>query len=222
MIRYLSFDEPLNFVIWICAILIAISIHEFAHAWAAYYLGDHTAERQGRLTLNPLVHLDFMGTLFLILVGFGWGKPVPYNPHNLKNQKYGEAIVSAAGPLSNLLLAIVSSVILRLMLSYSSLDVNNLGLQFLALVAYINIILMVFNLIPLPPLDGSKILFTFLPRSMDNLRALLEQNNIFLVIFLLFLIMSGILPLAFITFNIYGLLAGLNGFNVLIMFLSAF
>ncbi len=156
----LLFQQPLLFVAWLVAFLIALSVHEFSHAAIANWLGDPTAKRMGRLTLNPAAHVDPIGLLAVILIGFGWGKPVPYNPYNLKWPKWGPVAVAAAGPFSNLILAAIS-VIVAANLS-SILDQNNLLLLFLVVSAQLNIALLVFNLIPLPPLDGSKALLALL------------------------------------------------------------
>lgn len=162
MILSLLFEEPIIFIVWMIAIIIAITIHEFSHALAATLQGDLTAKSQGRLTLNPLAHLSGIGFLMLLLVGFGWGKPVPFNPYNLKNKRWGPALISLAGPGSNLVLAAACGGILKGVLNFTSLPPENLLIQFLYLLVIINIVLMVFNLIPIPPLDGSKLLFSIL------------------------------------------------------------
>ena len=109
LIKYLAVDPMLFFAV-LTSIIVSLSVHEFAHAFAATLLGDDTAERQGRLTFNPLVHIDISGLLLLVFAGFGWGKPVPYNPNNLRNRRVGEALVALAGPLSNLLLVIIIGI----------------------------------------------------------------------------------------------------------------
>ncbi|NMB48539.1 site-2 protease family protein [Candidatus Kuenenbacteria bacterium] len=161
-------------------------IHEYAHGWMADHLGDPTAKHAGRLTLDPRAHIDLYGTilmpLFLLLATggsfmFAYAKPVPYNPYNLKNRKWGPALVGVAGPLSNLITAIFFGFLCRL-LPVSTFT----GL--LAIIAYANIILLVFNLVPIPPLDGSKILFALFPSSWENVRIFLERYGI--IIFLLF------------------------------------
>ena len=144
---------------WIMAILIALTVHEFSHGLAARLRGDLTAERAGRLTLNPLVHIDWMGLIPLLLLGFGWAKPVPYNPQNLKNPKWDSVIVGLAGPASNLILAAVSALILRFLVSGGFFTEMNLLIVFLFLFILINLFLLFFNIIPIHPLDGSKLLF---------------------------------------------------------------
>jgi len=170
-------------VAFVLAIVIGITIHEFSHALAGYLMGDMTARDAGRLTLNPLAHLDPMGSFMLLFAGFGWGKPTPYNPYNLRYQKWGPAIVAVAGPISNLVGAIVS---IGLLIAVSSLySPENLLIVFLSSLFFINIMLMVFNLIPIPPLDGSQILFTVLPPRYDNIKFFLTKNGIFILIGLL-------------------------------------
>lgn len=187
MIIGLLFSQPLLFVGWLVAILFALTIHEFSHALAGYLLGDHTAKEEGRLTFNPMAHLDWFGFLMLLLVGFGWGKPVPFNPYNLKYPKWGPAIVSIAGPLSNLISFIFFGIILKLLITFTALSPANLLLQFLGLLLEINLILMIFNLIPIPPLDGSKVLFAVLPAKYDNFKVLLETRGPLILISLIIL-----------------------------------
>jgi Zn-dependent protease len=156
----LLYQNPLYFIVWVAAILIALTVHEFSHALAAYYLGDQTAKRMGRLTLNPLAHLDPIGFLALVLVGFGWGKPVPFNPYNLRYPKWGSAMVAAAGPLSNIISVVVFGLVLKYAAPY--LATGNLLTEFLTLLVVLNLVLCLFNLIPIPPLDGSKFLLSAL------------------------------------------------------------
>lgn len=152
----------------ILALIASIVLHEMAHGYAANYLGDPTARLQGRLSGNPLVHLDPLGSviipalLFFSQAGFlfGWAKPVPYNPYNLSDQKYGEAKVAAAGPAVNILLALIFAMLIR---SAEVIGLSNSFLELAAFIVYINLLLAFFNMIPLPPLDGSKILLAFLP-----------------------------------------------------------
>lgn len=144
------------------SLLIGITVHEFSHAWMATRLGDPTAKLMGRLSLNPLKHLDPFGTIFLLLVGFGWGRPVPYNPEYLRHGKKDEVKIALAGPLSNFILALIFALPYRLTY-YLHLDLTlNPFFIICAVITEINIILAVFNLLPIPPLDGSKIIFLFL------------------------------------------------------------
>jgi len=181
----------MEIILPIAILIFSVVIHEVSHGYAAYFLGDPTAKYAGRLTLNPLKHLDpwgsFLVPLFLTIshlgVIFGWAKPVPYNPYNLSNQKYGPALVGLAGPLSNLALALLAGVMIRIMLVIGVED-GFFGYNILALLVVINVFLIVFNLLPIPPLDGSKLLFAFLPVS-EYTKAVLEQYGfVFLLLFL--------------------------------------
>jgi Zn-dependent protease len=149
-------------VFLIVALVIAITFHELAHAWVANKLGDPTAKHLGRLTLNPLAHLDPMGTIMILLVGFGWGKPVPYNPARLTRGRFSEVLIAISGPISNLLLAFIFALPGRIyLIQHQALPTGQLY-TFLAVMVTLNIFLAAFNLIPIPPLDGSKILYLIL------------------------------------------------------------
>ena len=183
-------DSLLGLLLTIPAVLVAISFHEFAHAFAAYKLGDETAKSQGRLTLNPLKHIDPIGMVMLLFLGFGWGKPVQVDPRNFNRNisaKKAEAIVSFAGPLINFILAIVFSIIYALLVKYDVMANMEYRTVYTICTILQNIIILniglgLFNLIPLPPLDGSKILCAFLPYSAENWFKSYEQ--IFYIIFL--------------------------------------
>lgn len=170
-------------------VLVAITFHEFAHGYAAYKLGDNTAKNEGRLSLNPLDHLDPIGTLMLLLAGFGWGKPVHVNPMQYTRKismEKGEAIVSVAGPLTNIVLAFILALVYGALVKFASVEflvstVGNIIKLILASAISINIGLGVFNLIPLPPLDGSKIIMPFLPYNAKQWFRSNEQ--IFYIIF---------------------------------------
>ena len=156
----------------------AVTIHEFSHAFAATLLGDRTPEEQGRLTFDPRSHVDLFGLLMLVFVGFGWGKPVSFNPHNLRFPRWGATLVSLAGPLANLIGASCAGAAGVLALRFGILTDDNMLITFLFLLVTINVILMLFNLIPIPPLDGSKVLLDALhhPR-YDHIRFLLETRG---------------------------------------------
>ncbi|MCD4760285.1 site-2 protease family protein [bacterium] len=169
----------------ILAIIYALTIHEFAHAMAATYLGDNTAKMNGRLTFNPLAHLELFGALMLLFAGFGWGKPVPINPYNLRWQKWGSAFVSLAGPLSNFISVFIFIVIANFLSNILPWD--NLVFTFLFYLIFINLILGVFNLIPIPPLDGSKVLFAFLPAHLEEFKRKLTINGPWILLALIFI-----------------------------------
>ncbi|MBI4652991.1 site-2 protease family protein [Candidatus Kuenenbacteria bacterium] len=181
------FTQPLFAIVTLLAIIYALTVHEFFHAFAATFLGDNTAKDLGRLSLNPLVHLDVVGFLMLLLVGFGWGKPVPFNPNNLKNHKWGSAIIAFAGPLSNIVSCFIFLGVLKYLIPFFNLSPSDLLIYFLNYLIIINIVLAIFNLIPIPPLDGSKILFAVLPNQFENFKISLEQNGPYILIGLLVL-----------------------------------
>lgn len=151
------FTNPLYFIISLLSLAVAISVHEFSHAWMSDRLGDPTARLGGRLTLNPLVHIDLTGLLFLLFVGFGWGKPVPFDPYNLKNPRKDAALISIAGPMSNFILAAVLSILLRLFIFFKLSFLFTIGTVIFIPIITLNLVLGVFNLLPINPLDGFKI-----------------------------------------------------------------
>jgi Zn-dependent protease len=206
----------------IAVLIISIVLHEMAHGYAANALGDPTARLAGRLSGNPFVHLDPLGSVIipaLLFFGnagilFGWAKPVPYNPYNLNNKKYGEALVAAAGPAVNMLLAFIFAMIIRVadLLSLSSSFV-----EIASYVVYINILLACFNMIPFPPLDGSKILMALLPfAAQQKYRAMIASVErygfivTFLVIFIFINLFWG--PFSVIIGSIFELMTGLRSF----------
>ncbi|HTK04748.1 MAG TPA: site-2 protease family protein [Candidatus Eisenbacteria bacterium] len=152
------FSDPLGLVGLLIAFLAALTFHEFSHGLVAKMLGDDTAERMGRLTLNPIPHIDPIGLLAVLVAGFGWAKPVPYNPYNLRDQKWGPVMVAAAGPLSNLLFFLVVGLAYKGIAAAGFLAAGSPLDSFLQALMYINVVLFAFNLIPIPPLDGSKVL----------------------------------------------------------------
>lgn len=156
MLLFGLLTSPLEFGIYIAALIMALTIHEFSHAYMAQVLGDDTAKLMGRLTLNPLAHLDLWGSILMLLAGFGWGKPVMVNPRKFQNPKFDNLTVSLAGPISNFLLAALVGLIIRFI---PMPDILVMGLSILV---FFNLTLMIFNLLPIPPLDGSKILALFM------------------------------------------------------------
>lgn len=181
--------DLLGIIQFIVAILVAITVHEASHAWSAYRLGDRTAKAMGRITLNPVAHMDPMGTLMMVMsaiagFGFGWGKPVPVNPYNMRRvgPKTGMALTSLAGPMSNLITAGVLTLPLRFDL------IPSFGLaQFIFIIAMVNVFLALFNLIPIPPLDGFSVLLGVLPnRQAANLEQLRQYGPLLLLALVFF------------------------------------
>lgn len=190
----------------------SVVIHEAAHGYAALALGDSTAKYEGRLTLNPLSHLDPVGSFLVPLFGYfaggfiiGWAKPVPFNPYNLRNQKWGETLVAVSGPLSNIFLATIFGLIIRFSSSLPFL--NELFIELAGFVVLINITLAVFNLVPVPPLDGSKILFAVLPYKWQSLHESFERFGLVLVLLFVFFLWQLISP---IIENIFVLITGVS------------
>jgi Zn-dependent protease len=161
MILSLLAKNPMLFLVWVIAIVFALTIHEFFHALVGYLLGDKTAQRAGRLTINPIAHIDPVGFVMLMIVGIGWAKPVPFNPYNLKYPKWGPAMVALAGPASNLASVFVLGLLTHGLMALG-LGISNLFVVLLIFTIFINAILLFFNIIPVPPLDGSKILYSYL------------------------------------------------------------
>ena len=175
--------DPLTFVLLAIPLLYSIIIHELAHGWVAYFMGDSTAKYQGRLTFNPLKHLDPVGTAMLFIFGFGWARPVPVNFQHLRSARLGLILVSSAGIIANMIFAFLAVLLLRLLSPSPS---GSTGL-FLYYLAQINIMLASFNLIPIPPLDGSKILMGFMSERLQYAFSRLEPFGLFIIIGLLYL-----------------------------------
>ena len=191
-------------ILSIIILIFSVILHEVSHGFMADWLGDPTARLAGRLTLNPLKHIDPVGSILVPLITslfgftFGWAKPVPYNPYNLRNKRQGEFLIALAGPASNLLLAIIFGTIIRF--TATPLTVNGPFITVLSYVVLINIVLAIFNLIPLPPLDGSKLLFSVLPNQYGRFRRTLELYApvfVLVVVFVLWQFLSPIIPWAF-------------------------
>ncbi len=206
------FNQIIFFIYPLIVLLFSAILHEISHGFAAKLQGDDTAEAAGRLTLNPLPHLDPFGSIILPLllaipaffgapaVIIGWAKPVPFNPNNLKNKRWGPALVALAGPLTNIFLAIIFGILIRFSYLIPALPPSfNI---FLMYIVFINLLLAVFNLVPIPPLDGSKILFSVLPHHWHNFEMLLERQGFILILIFVFFGFNLILPIIFFLFNL--------------------
>lgn len=197
-------------IFYVIVLIMSIVIHEFAHGYTAYLLGDNTARLSGRLTLNPIKHLDPFGSVILPLMlvlmnaGFviGWARPVPYNPANLRNQKKGTFLVSIAGILANLIIAIIFGILIRLAPYIFSLEVIAPFYRIASIIVILNLVLVLFNLMPIPPLDGSKILFSFLSDKYRYIENFLEKWGMFVLIFFIIFIWSGVSPLIGVAFRL--------------------
>lgn len=185
----------LSIILSLPALLIALTFHEYAHGYAAYKMGDPTAKYSGRLSLNPKDHMDFFGTICLLFFGFGWARPVPINPRNFRNPKPGTIIVSLAGPLANFVIAFVFSFILAAMEKF--FPANTVTIFFYNIIyacVSLNVGLMVFNLIPIPPLDGSKVLIELLPYNLKyKLYSIERYSGIILMALIVFDILTPLL-----------------------------
>jgi Zn-dependent protease len=191
-------NNPLAVLLWLLALVVSITIHEFSHAWMADRLGDPTPSLQGRLTLNPLAHLDPIGTLMVLIAHFGWGKPVQYDPFNLKDPRKDGALISLSGPASNLILATIISIVLRTVTTIPfiyALPISNILFAFLETLIILNVTLAIFNLIPIHPLDGFAIVGGFLPEKYHDQWDELQRYGIFFLLFLIFPVFGGASPL---------------------------
>jgi Zn-dependent protease len=193
-----------EFIFQIAILIMSAVIHEVAHGVASNSLGDPTARYQGRLTLNPIKHLDIMGSLIVPLITyrfgfiFGWAKPVPYNPHNLRPGRFSEALVAGAGPASNFGIAILFSLFIRLSMGQSY--ATPAFLHITAIIVFVNLLLGIFNLMPIPPLDGSKLLFSLFPERAFRLREIFEKYGFLLVLLFIFFVWSFISPIIGVLF----------------------
>jgi Zn-dependent protease len=207
--------EFIDQIFYVFVLIMSVIMHEFSHGYSAYLLGDNTARLQGRLTLNPIKHLDLFGSvvlpLLLVLMNtglvIGWAKPVPYNPANLRNGKWGNFIVAFSGIAMNLLIAIVFGLFIRFapglgipLYNSDSLSLNPFY-KISSIIIIVNLILALFNLIPIPPLDGSKILFSFLPARLNYIEKFLNQWGIFLLLFFVIFLWGIVSPFVFTAFS---------------------
>ncbi len=201
-------NDAVLIIFQLVILILSVMIHEVSHGYVAYLLGDNTAKDAKRLNLNPLNHLDPFGSILLPLLLYlstggafviGWAKPVPYNPFNLKNPKSGSGLIALAGPLSNFLIAIFAALILKSQIIFTQPIINPIFLQ---IVIMMNVSLMIFNLIPIPPLDGSKILFSLLPSKWFKFQYVLERYGLWFLIIFIFFGFSLITPIIFWFYNL--------------------
>ncbi|MCI2253798.1 site-2 protease family protein [Domibacillus sp. PGB-M46] len=205
MEQFLAFElEQLPFVI--ISLLVAFTVHEFAHAYTAYKFGDDTAKNQGRLTLNPVHHLDPIGTIFILIAGFGWARPVPVNRRHFKNPKLAGVLVSLAGPLSNFLIAFIAMGILYGV----GANANEFVFQLLYMMVYLNVLLFVFNLLPFPPLDGYRILEDLAPANLRVKMTQYEQYGVLLFLILVITPLGDYTVSPFLSQLTSAVLAGFN------------
>lgn len=209
-------DGVLFLIFQLVVLLFSVMVHEVAHGVVAYRLGDDTAKVLGRLTLNPMKHLDPIGSFLVPLFLFfasggnfilGWAKPVPYNPYRLKNPITGAALIAIAGPATNFIMAVIFGVLIRIIVPLEIPELLPL-VTFFSIIVFINILLGVFNLVPIPPLDGSKLLFALIPDRYIKFKMFLEQYGFYFLLFFLFFGFGLILP---IVYSLYLLLAGPGG-----------
>lgn len=185
------FSNPILFLVWAVGLVLAISVHEYAHARAADTLGDPTPRAQGRLTLNPKAHLDPLGTLALLFLGFGWGRPVQFDPYNLRNPRRDSALIAIAGPVSNLIFATILSLLIRFFPGIGLLS------SVFSILIMMNITLAIFNLVPIFPLDGEKILGGLLPSDLyREFAGIMNQYGTIILIFMLLPIAGGVSPIS--------------------------
>jgi len=218
LVKPMSANSFFTIIFQLVVLLFSVILHEISHGAMALYLGDETAKRQGRLTFNPLKHLDPFGSIILplilaipIFLGgksiiVGWAKPVPYNPYNLKNPRRDAALIGAAGPLANLATAVIFTLLLHLPLAAG----NQPLVMAFSIIVLLNLLLAVFNLFPIPPLDGSKILFALIPQKAQRLEKILEANSLLLILAFIIFALPLLQTIVFLLFNLLLWLAGIK------------
>ncbi|MFH1712160.1 MAG: site-2 protease family protein [Patescibacteria group bacterium] len=223
MFLQLIANSPTVALVWIIVILLSLTVHEFFHALVANWKGDKTAELAGRLTLNPIPHIDPIGLIPLLLLGFGWAKPVPFNPYNLKDPKRDAVHIALAGPLSNLLMAVLAGVTLRILLTTGVIGLLNLLTVFLVLLVIINLFLMFFNIIPIHPLDGSKLVDALLhaPQHQNLRNAIARYGSTGLMVLVMLSIM-GVPVFSFISWPSFFVCDALVGQNCSLLLMQIF
>jgi Zn-dependent protease len=202
-----AFMQGIELFFSIAILIMSVVIHEVSHGYAAYLLGDPTAKYAGRLTLNPVKHLDFFGSFLIPFISyifggfiFGWAKPVPFNPYNLKNPKWNPGVVAASGPLANFSIALVLGLLIRYGAPLSFFPAS--FFQIISLAVFINLVLGFFNLVPIPPLDGSKVLFSFLPYNWRHIQDFLERYGFFILLIFIFFFFQSLLPVILWLFKV--------------------
>ncbi len=204
--------QVIDSIFYVIVLIMSVVVHEFAHGYVAYRFGDNTARMQGRLTLNPIKHLDLFGSILLPLslilfhAGFvlGWAKPVPYNPHNLRKEKLHSIFVALAGIAANLFLAIIFGLLIRVFSHYGFNSLNFISFYKIATsIVLVNIVLAIFNIVPIPPLDGSKILFGLLPARFFRIERFLEQWGMFVLLFFIITLWQYFSPVIFFLFKLF-------------------
>lgn len=201
--------QAIDGIFYVIILIMSVVIHEFAHGYSAYLLGDNTARLSGRLTLNPLKHLDIFGSIVLPLLlilssaGFviGWARPVPYNPNNLRKGRWGNIIVSSAGIVANISMAIIFGLLIRFA-PHIGIISGDPFFEITKVIVVTNLVLALFNLIPIPPLDGSKVLFSLLPAQARAIENFMEKWGIFLLLLFIFFIWSKLSPLIYLAFSL--------------------
>lgn len=201
--------QAIDQIFYIVVLIMSVVIHEFSHGYAAYLLGDNTARLSGRLTLNPIKHLDLFGSIILPLLlivsnaGFviGWAKPVPYNPDNLSNKRWGNLFVAIAGIAANFVLVIIFGLLIRFA-PMLGIPFDSPFYKITSIIVILNLVLILFNLIPIPPLDGSKVLFSFLPLKYRYIENFLEKWGMFLLLFFIIFLWGKVAPLIFVIFKL--------------------
>jgi Zn-dependent protease len=198
----------ISFIFQIAILIFSVVIHEVSHGYAALIQGDVTAKYAGRLTLNPIKHLDPIGSVFVPIILslipggliFGWAKPVPYNPYNLRNKRWGEVFVAAAGPASNVFIALIFGLLIRFS---ETLHLPNSFVELSLTVVLINIVLTIFNLVPIPPLDGSKILFGFFPQKTIKIKDFFNRYSLIILLFFIFFLWKYLDPVILFVVEIF-------------------